>query len=276
MDPGNAAGVLGGEGRDGGGAVAPEERDGLEVGLDTRSAAGVAACDGEHSAARVRHAAVEQKRQFGRREPGGACGEDCGNDRDGIGAGVDDRAGVVPVDAADGDDGEFHLLAHEGERLRSLDVLDVLGLGGVERAEPDVVGAGFLCGQSLFNRVGGDADELLGAERFSRRGEIAVLLPEVYAVRVQFERELQVIVHDELHLELGAQPLQVVPEFKALLVAAQLVPILQYGDAPRGERFAHARQQAITLVRNQVKSRYTSFPAAMVHHEFQHESPQKL
>ena len=130
-------GVLGGEGGQDRRRIPSQEGYGLYVGLDSGAAAGIAAGHGQDRTARERLAPVEEKRQFGGSQARFWARQHRRDDGNGVGSGVDNRPGVVPVDAADGDNGDAtSCFARLGKCRRSRKIPDILASVGYMAPKP--------------------------------------------------------------------------------------------------------------------------------------------
>ncbi len=112
MNAPHTAGILGGQGGDDAHAVAAQQSNGFQVGLYAGATATVRAGYRQHSAIRHRLTSVELQSDFTGCQGRRGVGHDRRDQGDGIGAGSDDLAGVVPVDAADSYQGHVDRFAN--------------------------------------------------------------------------------------------------------------------------------------------------------------------
>ena len=126
-----------------------------------------------------------------------------------VGSGFYQGQGVVHRDAADGDARHFEEFGPPGEDFRLGAVDDLFGVGGIEGAEGDVVGAGFsgFHGQ-MAGVVAGDADDGFVADGGAGLFVGHVILAHMHAVAAGLEGEVGAVVEDEgdaSALDFGAQ-----------------------------------------------------------------------
>ena len=131
--------------------------------------------------------------------------QDSRNDDDALRSGGEDLGEVFAFDAADAENGKRGVAVDLGYVGRADRRVVRLGGSRKKRAKADVVGLLSKSGAGLRGTVGGEADELAGADEAAGFGDGLVVLTDMHAVRTCGADEFGVVVEDEGNSRLAAE-----------------------------------------------------------------------
>ncbi len=102
-----------------------------------------------------------------------------------------------------------------------------------DRPKPDIVGPRLFRRPGLLDAVGRDADDLVAAQKPSRRFDRQIVLPEMHAVGIRRRRDVRVIVQDEQRLRPAGHGREQPRRFVNRPSRTAFVPVLEQPDARR-------------------------------------------